>query len=176
MSTQAVRKAIERRDIAALRALLERRASPNPGAWDRFLHGDAPTPLVAAVDAGSSEMVTLLLDAGAEVNANLHWGTALMVACARGSADLAKVLLSHGAQVNLARPGRSTPLEAAAHGSHVEVVELLLSRGADPDPVLARGPDSLFLLRAPIIRCLLEASTRSYPEICAFLESKAVRP
>ena len=71
----------------------------------------------------------------------------LLHACLCGHAPLARLLLDHGADVGLAANDGQTPLHGAAAGRHIEVLRLLLSRGAVPDP--SWTPDELaFLFRA----------------------------
>lgn len=75
---------------------------------------DDSTPLHHAAWKGHAELVTLLLDAGAEVNAqnrNTHYG--------------------------------GTPLHQAAHGNQKEVVSILLARGADVHAVSPNGRTAL---------------------------------
>jgi ankyrin repeat protein len=60
-----------------------------------------------------------------------------MFAAERGKTSSAKILLAHGANVNQ-KGARSTPLIAAASGSHAEMVAFLLSQGAE---VNARDPE-----------------------------------
>jgi uncharacterized protein len=169
-------QAIARWDVGAVRALLARGVSPNPGVFARLLRR-GPTPLAAAVEAGSRELAALLLAAGADVNAAVDArGTPLVIACRRGDPELVELLLAHGAEVDRAPRGTSTPLAAAAHRDHLALVELLLSRGADPERLLARGPAGLFRLRAPVVARLLDASAEPHPELRALLARGGTRP
>jgi|SRR5215471_6704058 len=71
---------------------------------------DDSTPLHCAVWKGHLEVVSILLDAGAEVNAlnqNDHWG--------------------------------NTPLHAAAHANHTAIAQLLIQRGASIEARDANG-------------------------------------
>ncbi len=49
-----------------------------------------------------------------------------------GHLEAIQLLLDHGADVNAQKKGRLTALHLAAFNEHVQVVEVLLKRGADP--------------------------------------------
>ena len=89
--------------------------------------------LVFAATQNDSWTVIGCLFAGADVNAEkLDGRTALSYAAKGGCLHSAKVLLAAGADPN--RPNRDdemTPLMEAVHWSHAEIVDLLLSYGAD---------------------------------------------
>jgi ankyrin repeat protein len=55
----------------------------------------------------------------------------LYAAAMYGSLDMANFLLENGADVNLAARGGWTPLQIATSKGHFDMVELLLSAGAD---------------------------------------------
>jgi ankyrin repeat protein len=89
------------------------------------------TPILFTRDAA---VVQLLLGHGADVHARSKVGeTALMDAAARGDLAAARLLVERGAEVNAADHRGYTPLIFAAHydGDAVELVRLLLARGAD---------------------------------------------
>lgn len=60
----------------------------------------------------------------------VRW-TALHEACNHGFRDIAETLLDNGADVNAKGMDDERPLHDAAINSHAEVVQLLLSRGAN---------------------------------------------
>jgi ankyrin repeat protein len=91
------------------------------------------TPLFYAAGLGtvhSEQMIQLLLAHGADVRAVDGQGTPLLVTTAgSGSRTAVQLLLDRGADVNAAdRDG--TALTSAAYGGYLEVISLLLDRGA----------------------------------------------
>ncbi|XP_043657224.1 ankyrin repeat and KH domain-containing protein mask isoform X5 [Drosophila teissieri] len=89
------------------------------------------TPLMEAASAGHLDIVKLLLNHNADVNAHCATGnTPLMFACAGGQVDVVKVLLKHGANVEEQNENGHTPLMEAASAGHVEVAKVLLEHGA----------------------------------------------
>lgn len=93
------------------------------------------TALIATAKIyGSSRLIELLLERGADIEAEgLHGTTPLMAAVQQGHATLAEALLTAGANVNYRNKHGRTPLHAAASGEKSTFVRLLLENGADPD-------------------------------------------
>ncbi|HEX5964917.1 MAG TPA: ankyrin repeat domain-containing protein [Pyrinomonadaceae bacterium] len=95
---------------------------------------DGFTPLGFAVFFGQSDVVTALLDAGAEVNAASRESmkvTPLASAAASKQTEIARVLIAHGANVNARAAGGHIPLHEASANGNVELVKLLIENGAD---------------------------------------------
>lgn len=95
--------------------------------------------------AGNAEKARLLLEAGADPNAQSPEGTALGFAACWGMDDSVQVLLAHGADPNLVDGENTfptTPLMWAAGKGDVEVARLLLEHGADPESLSCRGQNS----------------------------------
>lgn len=91
------------------------------------------TPLFVACSRGNERFCRDLIQAGAKVNnRDCHGRSMLEVAAGKGALGIVQLLIDSGAKVN-PRPVRdaSTPLHAAAEGAHIDVVRLLLSKGAD---------------------------------------------
>ena len=98
--------------------------------------------LFEAVRKGDAAAVTAALDKGADVNAKFRYGmTALFKAAERGNADVTKVLLARGADVNVKDTFyRATAMSWALQNDHLDVVRLLLEKGAEgADDVLMSG-------------------------------------
>ena len=121
--------AIRENNLAQLKALLDQKA-PDQKAGASIADDRGITPLMYAAEIGSVDAMRLLIDRGADVNAQNAFGsTALMWSVS----DAAKVhlLLDHGAQVNTsARSGRTALIIAAFTNPSAEVVRLLLAKGA----------------------------------------------
>ncbi|KAJ9634588.1 hypothetical protein H2199_008871 [Coniosporium tulheliwenetii] len=93
-------------------------------------------PLKMAIIRGNAKLAQVLLDAGADANADtsgdIHKDTLLQTAAKGGDVELVKLLLNAGAHVNAsaaAWDGR-TALQAASRNS-IELVKILLHAGAD---------------------------------------------
>jgi ankyrin repeat protein len=83
---------------------------------------------------GHTEIVQLLLEKGADVNAKDDDGrTALMLAAEKGHTEIVQLLLERGANVNTKIDEKRILLWAAENG-HTEIVQLLLKKGAKYDP------------------------------------------
>jgi ankyrin repeat protein len=105
------------------------------------------TSLIENASSGKAEMVELLLANGAEVNARIWSGdTALQLALLSQLRALRsdyvlppgvalnagyKLLLANGANINNVNDAGSTALHSAAGGHFVEIVKVLIEKGAD---------------------------------------------
>ncbi len=131
-------QAIKKNDVAAVKkALKEDKPELNvllgeatEGNFDGY-----STPLTLAIDEQKSEIVTVLLKAGADAM-TVDQGTwsPLHSASRKGNVAIVRALLQHGADPNYGtmRDG-TTPLMLAAMSRSVECFKLLLDNGANPD-------------------------------------------
>ncbi|RII20696.1 hypothetical protein CUC08_Gglean001282 [Alternaria sp. MG1] len=91
-----------------------------------------PMPLYYAALLGFSTVTRLLLDAGAEVNAEGGYnGNALQAASDGGYEQVVKTLLDAGAEVNAQEGVFGNALQAASLRGHEQVVKILLNQGAE---------------------------------------------
>jgi len=120
--------AIQANDVAAVRALVDKRVDVNA------VQADGTTALHWAVDRESVEIVGLLIRAGANVKAaNRYGATPLWLAALNGNAVVINMLLEAGADAATASAEGETALMVAARTGTLDAVEALLSRGADPN-------------------------------------------
>ena len=125
-------QAIRTNDLVGLRKLVSELGA---NAED----GSGMTPLMLTAAFGTGEAVSLLLEAGADVNTQNRSGiTALHVAWQNES--VVRLLLDRGADVNARTQLGATPLLVASSANGTEaVVSLLLEKRADPDAADVRG-------------------------------------
>jgi ankyrin repeat protein len=88
--------------------------------------------LYAALD-GCIRSLSMLIQAGADINAQINHKTALQAAAEAGHLEVVQALLAANADVNSspAKYGGGTALQAAAEAGHLEVVHALLAANAD---------------------------------------------
>ncbi|KAK1621903.1 hypothetical protein BDP81DRAFT_387273, partial [Colletotrichum phormii] len=90
------------------------------------------TPLIWGSLEGRQNSVQMLLDKGADVNAEGgEYGNALQAASSEGHDKIVQMLLDKGADVNAQRGEYGNALQAASFRGHDNVVKMLLNKGAD---------------------------------------------
>ena len=168
-TTTPLDRAFQHRNPDLFGLFLKHGVKPPDGSWDAWLwrafqnrdlekarlllsHGTRATrpgtggllPVEAALLAGESGFVKLLLDFGAPA------GRAIWLASQRGDHEMASLLLAGGISPDATRfPTRDTPLAAAIRGRHDRVAELLLQHGADTRGL---GPEGQSFLHLAVAR------------------------
>jgi len=112
-------------------------------AVEAILAASPTLDLFEAAALGKVERLRELLDAdSAMVNSFSSDGmTPLGLACFFGQPDAARLLMSHGANVNTASRNtmKVAPIHAAVAGKNAEVIDLILSSGADVNAKQQQG-------------------------------------
>ena len=100
---------------------------------------DGVTPLINAAWYGHTDVVKVLIDGGAEPDKADRYGeTPLHKAAENGSlgrTDVVQFLINSGANLDKANNNGKTPLHRAAEKDNLEVVHLLIEKGAKPDSI-----------------------------------------
>ena len=121
-----VAAAVKRGDIAAVRALIQKKADVNAREVD------GSTALHWAVDRDDLEAADLLIGAGANVRAATREEvTPLAMACLHGSLPMVEQLLRAGADPRERGPNGETTLMFAARNGRVDLIKRLVAAGVD---------------------------------------------
>lgn len=92
------------------------------------------TPLTVAVGKKDIELITKLLESGADANLAQTQGlkaTSLMLASANNDIKAMDLLITHGAAVNQVDVNNDHAINWATYYGHLQAMQLLLDRGAD---------------------------------------------
>ena len=145
---------------------------------------DCTSPLSQSADAGHSNLVRLLLEAGADVEwrggdeedeETYEW-TALHHAASGGHLEAVRVLLEFGADIDATNADVDSPLHLAVMSRHADVVRLLLESGAEKELINLEGCRPLHLAAdcgdPEIVRLLRDSGA----ELEAMQEDVGLRP
>ena len=140
----SLNRAINNEDHKAIKQCLTDILSTDKINESLTRNGD--TALIVAAGKGHTDIVELLVGAGADVNKADKIGlTALMYAVQDGHADIMKLLFKARADVNQADSGGLTALMLAAEVGDMDIVRLLLEAGADVNKADNDGLTALML-------------------------------
>ena len=97
-------------------------------------------PLSVAAKEQTPEVIELLVNHGAEVNARTStWMSPLMIAAVNDKIDNCKVLLKFGAETNIRTISGQSMIELAILNQRTDVVKLLLDHGVDAHALNSQG-------------------------------------
>tara|TARA_B100001093_G_C26796685_1_gene1001430 strand:- start:810 stop:1616 length:807 start_codon:yes stop_codon:yes gene_type:complete len=102
--------------------------------------------LYFAAANGHKEILTYLLDVGANIDASTDYGSALHIATKNGYHEIVQLLLNRGANSNLKDNWKQTPLHYTTNNKNDTVVKLLIDAGSDINAKDYKG-------RTPLHRC-----------------------
>jgi uncharacterized protein len=102
----------------------------NAGADIESKNEIGETPLVIAGRYYRLDIMSILIDRGANVNAKSELGTPLLYAAEFNYIDIVKKLIAKGADVNLADESGITPLQTAEGPHNKAIVQMLKKAGA----------------------------------------------
>ncbi len=154
----SVHDAVARGDINLVKTLLDKHPD-----WVNTKTNRGKTPLHYAVSYAQQPCMDLLLERGANINAQDATGmTPLHVAAMLGRAEQARRLLNHGALREGKDSFGDTPLHTAAVFGQGGMVQLLIEAGGDASMSNTRGKTPIDL-----------AKDNRHPEVARLFESTA---
>lgn len=128
MGGTALSRAAENNDVELMQLLLSNGASITT------------LPIIVAARKGNLDAVKVLVEHGADVDAQQSWGhTALMLASKEGHADVVRFLLDQGANYKLKDKNGNNALSLASQNDQLDIASLLKRAGAQAS-VVAKKP------------------------------------
>jgi hypothetical protein len=152
----ALHVAAENGNLEIVELLIERGADVNV----QDIHGR--TPLVVAIAAHQPVIAKRLAEENTDVSVRTSDGSTLLMAAVRTEdAELVRWAIDRGIDLDTARPNKThaTALMMAARLGNPEIVELLLSAGADATVTNHEGKTALDLAKGREVRELLRAAS-----------------
>jgi hypothetical protein len=151
----ALHVAAENGDLTIVELLIERGADVNL----QDIHGR--TPLFVAIAEHRPEVAMRLAKENVDLGVLANDGSTLLMAAVRAdNLELVRWAIERGTDVDAVRPKKThaTALMMAAGRGHLEIVQLLLSAGADPNVTNHEGETALDLAKGREVRELLRAA------------------
>lgn len=91
------------------------------------------TPLIGAIGQGRTDVIKILLEAGADPQeTDIYGRTAIHYAASDGSLEILTMLIQAGVDPKTADQGGTTALHRAASGGCLDVLKVLIQAGVDP--------------------------------------------
>jgi ankyrin repeat protein len=128
------------------------------------------TPLHEAAGKSLVDLVRLLVDNGANVNARDKFHNTPLRMCASNAQSFAtldsfkqtvQILLTAGADINAGTTINTTSLHSVVKWGNADAVRFMLDHGADPDIRTTKGELPIDFAKDPAIRAILEPVTKS---------------
>jgi ankyrin repeat protein len=128
------------------------------------------TPLHEAAGKSLTDLVRLLVDHGANVNARDKFNNTPLRMCASNAQSFAsldsfkqtvKTLLEAGADINAGTTINTTSLHSVVKWGNPDAVRFMLENGADPNVRTSKGELPIDFAKDPAIRALLEPVTKA---------------
>jgi ankyrin repeat protein len=151
----ALHVAAENGNLEIVELLIERGADVNV----RDIHGR--TPLVVAIAEHQQEIAERLAHEETDVSVRANDGSTLLMAAVRAEdVELVRWAIDRGTDLDAVRPKKNhaTALMMAAGMGNPEIVQLLLTSGADPAVTNHEGKTALDLAKGDEVRELLQAA------------------
>ncbi|PGZ97169.1 hypothetical protein COE51_15055 [Bacillus pseudomycoides] len=104
---------------------------------------DRKTPLHIACLNGNVEIVTLLVEAGADLKIKYHGETPFALACRKGDAETVKYLMHKGEDVNEVMTRKVTPLHLISCSGNKDIVTYILDHVTNINAVTSRKHSAL---------------------------------
>lgn len=135
------------------------------------------TPTILAASEGHLAIIDILIEKGADLNAQDRDGlSALSWACLKGHYNAASALLEHNIDVNHADQSGRTALDLATFYGDVRLVQLLIDKGAQiehVDKIGMRPLDRAIGCRnVPVVSCFLKKGAKLNPATWAMAQGK----
>jgi len=130
------------------------------------------TPLHEAAGKSLVDLVRLLVDAGADVNARDKFSNTPLRMCASNAQSFAnletfkqtvQILLDAGADINSGTTINTTSLHSVVKWGNIDAVRFMIEHGADPNIRTTKGELPIDFAKDPAIKELLEPLTKSAP-------------
>ena len=122
---QFLQLSVDQDNIPLMKVLLEQGSNPN------YINNDGEYILTCAIRNGLTEMVCLLLEAGADPN--VRNGQSLIEAICGGHTDIVHALLIRGADPNAHTVSQTALICACQSTKNKDIVKMLLEAKADPN-------------------------------------------
>ena len=108
---------------------------------------DGRTTVLHAVDSHNTDVLRLLLAAGANPNPEMSEGlcrsSPLTAACYGGLVEMIKLLVHYGAKIDTCNPEGRNPLQTVASRQSIICADILLKAGANPNSISTNGNSPL---------------------------------